>query len=293
MNTNNRILILGAGVIGSLYALQFRKYGNDVTLLARGKRAEDLQQNGLRYDEKGTIKSIDINVITKLEDNDVYDVIFVAVRYDQCMEALEVLRNNKSKVIVTLTNTVSYDEWLSIVGTRLVPGFPGGGGDLKEGILYGQFVSAVQSTLIGEIDGTTSTRVLEVKELLESAKIKVEVHKNIYAFHISHAAFVAANTNYYTIDGMVDIKTAKSNLILNRVAKDIKHNIALLKQKQIPIADPKTKILGSLPPSFIKNVFRLMLTMEISRDALLGDHAFAARKECFGLKEAFDQLESK
>lgn len=293
MNRNNRILILGAGVIGSLYALQFRKYGKDVTLLARGKRAEDLQKNGLCYNEKGTVKSIDVNVITKLEDHDIYDLIFVAVRYDQCKEALELLRNNNSKVIMTLTNTVDYDEWTSIVGNRLVPGFPGGGGDLKEGILYAQFVSAVQSTVIGEIDGSTSVRVQEVARICKEAKIKVEIHKNIHAFHISHAAFVAGNVHFYTEQGLITLKEAKSNSVLGKFAKEVKRNVSIVKKMGIPIADPKTKILGALPSFFIMSVFRVMLSLEITRDSLLGDHALSARKECFGLKEAFDQLEIK
>lgn len=33
----NRLLIFGAGVIGSVYALRFAQYGLDVTVLARGK----------------------------------------------------------------------------------------------------------------------------------------------------------------------------------------------------------------------------------------------------------------
>lgn len=44
---NKRILFLGAGVIGSIYAGKLALPGQDVTLLARGKRLEELQQKGL------------------------------------------------------------------------------------------------------------------------------------------------------------------------------------------------------------------------------------------------------
>ncbi|MNH82764.1 hypothetical protein D3C87_679970 [compost metagenome] len=57
-------------------------------------------KNGLRYNDNGTIKQISIKTINKLEDDDVYDYIFVPVRYDQAESALTVIKNNQSKTIV-------------------------------------------------------------------------------------------------------------------------------------------------------------------------------------------------
>ena len=48
-----RILIYGAGVIGSLYGALLAKAGFDVTVYARGRRLESLSQEGLRYRYKG------------------------------------------------------------------------------------------------------------------------------------------------------------------------------------------------------------------------------------------------
>ena len=42
-----RILVLGAGVIGSVYAGRLLEAGHDVVLLARGPRLVDLQTHGL------------------------------------------------------------------------------------------------------------------------------------------------------------------------------------------------------------------------------------------------------
>lgn len=44
-----RILIYGAGVIGSLYAALLAKAGYDTSIYARGKRLEILKNNGLLY----------------------------------------------------------------------------------------------------------------------------------------------------------------------------------------------------------------------------------------------------
>ncbi|MNH82765.1 hypothetical protein D3C73_351530 [compost metagenome] len=53
-----------------------------------------------------------------------------------------------------MTNTMGYEHWLKIVGDRLLPGFPGAGGDIKEDVLYAQFGSEKhQETTFGEING--------------------------------------------------------------------------------------------------------------------------------------------
>ena len=47
-----RILVYGAGVLGCNLANNFFRAGKDVTLLARGKWAEEIKNNGLRIKSK-------------------------------------------------------------------------------------------------------------------------------------------------------------------------------------------------------------------------------------------------
>jgi ketopantoate reductase len=42
-----RILVFGAGVIGSVYAVKLLQAGHEVVMLARGRRLSDLQTHGL------------------------------------------------------------------------------------------------------------------------------------------------------------------------------------------------------------------------------------------------------
>ena len=53
-----RVLIFGAGVTGSIYAVKSINAGIDVTIFARADRLRALQENGLQYCEKGTVKSV-------------------------------------------------------------------------------------------------------------------------------------------------------------------------------------------------------------------------------------------
>ena len=67
----------GAGVLGCNLANDLFRAGKDVTLLARGKWAEEIQKNGLRIKNKfSPLMSVShVPVVTELKAVDAYDVI--------------------------------------------------------------------------------------------------------------------------------------------------------------------------------------------------------------------------
>ncbi len=88
-----RISVYGAGVLGGNLANNLFRAKQDVTLLARGKWAEEIKQKGLCIKKKfrfGTTVSR-TSVITELHPNDVFDVTFVVMRYTQLDSVLEPL----------------------------------------------------------------------------------------------------------------------------------------------------------------------------------------------------------
>ena len=72
-----RILVYGVGVLGGNLANNLFRAKQDVTLLARGKWAETIGQNGLmvknKFSPKATVSRVP--VITELKPEDTYDVI--------------------------------------------------------------------------------------------------------------------------------------------------------------------------------------------------------------------------
>ena len=76
-----RILIFGAGVLGCNLARNLFRAGKDVTLLARGNWAKEIQANGLRIKNLLSPRTsiCRIPVITELSPEDTYDVVFAAV----------------------------------------------------------------------------------------------------------------------------------------------------------------------------------------------------------------------
>ena len=120
-----RVLIYGAGVIGSFYAALISEAGADVSVYARGNRLKELQMYGLRYKKNNEIRTAKVSVLSRLLPLDSYDFILLAVRENQLHIALAELKSNVSPVIVTMVNSLeTYDTWEKICGKgRILPAF--------------------------------------------------------------------------------------------------------------------------------------------------------------------------
>ncbi len=107
-----RVLIIGAGVIGSNLAADLFSSGKNVTLLARGEWAETLENNGLVIDPifSPGKKTYRIPVIRELKENDIFDVIFAVIRYTRLESVIPMLSANGSKNIVFVGNNLSPKE---------------------------------------------------------------------------------------------------------------------------------------------------------------------------------------
>ena len=211
-----RILVYGAGVLGCNLANNLYHAKKDVTLLARGVWAEQLKQNGLHIKKTFHLReSVSrVPVITQLEPNDCYDVIFVVVRYTQLDGVMEDLQANGTKNIVFVGNNIRPAHYVSLFPEKnIMFAFALSAGhreparvvslDLKK-ITIGQLKNAPSNeTLIGRIFAGTGYRVV--------------YESNMEDYLLCHAAFVlpAAFACYYT-DG--DLRKLKGNTAyLNRV----------------------------------------------------------------------------
>lgn len=109
-----KILIIGAGVLGSNLAHSLKK-GNDITILAINKTFENLKKNGLIIKHKFGKKTVDyFNIINKLDENDIYDVIFVVTRFSSLDSVVPIIENNKSKNIVFVGNNMTAEKYANI-----------------------------------------------------------------------------------------------------------------------------------------------------------------------------------
>ena len=174
-----RILIYGAGVIGSLYAALLTEAGLDVSIYARGRRSKTLQDHGLLYMKGKEVRTAHITVMTKLEPDDKYNFILLTVRGNQLLQALGELKSNCSPTIVTMVNSLdTYDHWESVCGIgRILPAFPGAGGAFVGDVLDAALTPRlIQPTTIGKTDG----REKKLGEIFRKAGIPYQIVSDMH-----------------------------------------------------------------------------------------------------------------
>lgn len=190
------ILIYGAGVIGSLYAALFSEAGVDVSIYARGKRLESLLKNGLLYKRDNQIKTAKVTVVSKVQDDDLYDFVFLTVRENQLRAALVELKDNVSPTIVTMVNSLdTYDSWEEICGKgRILPAFPGAGGGIENNVLDAALTPRIiQPTTLGRTDG----REKKLAAIFKRAGIPYQVVEDMHTWQICHLGMVVPIADAY------------------------------------------------------------------------------------------------
>src|SRR3954467_2983178 len=125
-----RILVFGAGVLGSVYAGRLAAAGLDVALLARGGRLETLCRSGLVLFDEVSHEEIrpQVRVVAELRAEDDYDLVLVLVRADQALEALPLLATNRNVSSFLLLNNQASGPARAAAELgqkRVLLGFPG------------------------------------------------------------------------------------------------------------------------------------------------------------------------
>ena len=211
-----RIMIFGAGVLGCNMANSLFRAGKDVTLLARGKWAEQIKSNGLRiknmFSPRAAVSRVP--VVTELEPDDIYDVIFVAARYTQLETVIDILKASGSQNIVFVGNNVRARETADRLPEKNVMfAFTNAAGHRESD----RVVSVdLHKITIGQISGAPSNERL-IGEIFNGTKYKVTYEPNMGDYLLCHAAFVIpAVFACYKTDGILK-KLKKDNAYLNRL----------------------------------------------------------------------------
>ena len=211
-----KILVFGAGVLGCNLARNLFRAGKDVTLLARGKWAEEIRKNGLRIKDKFSprVSVSRIPVVSELRPDDTYDVIFVVMRYTQLNSILDTLRANGTKNIVFVGNNVR--------ARAISAALP------EKNVLFAFALSAgdreadrvasidLKKITIGQLSDGHSNEQL-IGQIFSGTKYRVVYEPDMEDYLLCHAAFVIpAAFACYKTDG--DLKKLKGNTAyLNRM----------------------------------------------------------------------------
>jgi len=287
-NMGMRILIYGAGVIGSLYAVIFSNAGYDVSIYARGPRLEKLRSKGLLYLENKNIKKARVKLCSKLSDTDIYDFIFLTVRNDQLKKALTELRTNKSKCIVTMVNNLfEYQELEKIAGMgRILPAFPGAGGSITDDILYASLTPRfIQLTTFGEITGVKTKRSKYLAKIFKKSKIPYKEIRDMYKWQLCHLAMVIPIADAY-YEAVCPKKVGLEKNILQKTAKRLKRNLCFLKIKVGELSPGKMNIFRFIPLNILAFALKIIFNSRFG-DKFMYRHAMKAQDEMKQLHKQF------
>lgn len=244
-----KILIYGAGVIGTLYAALLSEAGYNVTLYARGTRLESLKNVGLLYSQRGRIKRANVNIISELEKKALYDFIFLPVRENQVHQALKELYNNISPNIVTMVNTLeSYSNWEAICGKgRIIPAFPGAGGYFDGNILNAALTPRIlQPTTFAEISGKKTKRLVQLATIFKCARIPYQIVKDMHIWLLCHLAMVVPTADTY-YETEIPERAGIDKKIMLHTARQMKTNFSSLTDTGINLSPPKMNLFRFIP----------------------------------------------
>jgi 2-dehydropantoate 2-reductase len=189
-----RILIYGAGVIGSVYGARLAQAGHEIAFLARAERVEQLRRRGLQVEEVATGARLTVHVeaTAALAPDDPYDLAIVPVRADQLDAALPPLAASRATpAVLFFGNNAGGPEWLvaALGRERVLLGFPGASGE-RQGDSVRYMVLRAQRTTLGELGGQRTERVARIKGALEAAGFPVAISVRMDAWLVSHAVFI-------------------------------------------------------------------------------------------------------
>ncbi|MFD3916059.1 ketopantoate reductase family protein [Streptomyces sp. NPDC058603] len=205
-----KMLVYGAGVIGSQFSVRLHEAGHDVSLLARGQRLADLRQNGvLLAEEDGpAVRRVPVPVVEHPADR--YDLIAVLVRTHQVDAVLESLVGVEGDVLFLHGWAAGAQPLGTVIGhERVLLGFPAAGGTMDGDVVRyrkSNLITRRVAMPIGEPDGRTTPRLERIVEAFRTAGINAKPEPRMDAWLKTHAAFaVPLGQAVYAAGGPVSL----------------------------------------------------------------------------------------
>jgi 2-dehydropantoate 2-reductase len=179
------VLVVGAGIIGSIYGWALAESGHHVVHLVRSGRAAALR-NGLPLDmldrRKGHERNFRglyrLNAVEMLSPTDTFELVIVPVKHYSLVETLkEVVPKTGAADFLLLTQNWHGTNDLDAIlpRTRYIYGDAKAGGIFSQGKL----IAALKATDIGSPEGEPSALARNAAALFASADIQTGLHRDM------------------------------------------------------------------------------------------------------------------
>ena len=257
-----KILFLGRGVIGTLYAWAFEKAGHTVEFYVReGRKAHygahvnlDLWDARCSKKDRQVKEKWPIVIHEEIKENHDYDLIFMSVNPEQVSSVVKYLAPRVGNATVLFFNNFWQDPQAAVQPipiNQLVYGFPGAGGGFEGNTLYGGLYKLVW---FGTFEAELTQRDVEVRQLFVEAGFKIMVQKDVQSWLWNHFALNAAMEAEVLKRGSFE-SVISSPEALAGVSRTMQEIIPILKAKGAKL-DGMTKIMSGLPPAVVGFLMR-------------------------------------
>ncbi len=190
-----RILVAGGGAVGAVVADVFSENGADVTLMDRdGAHLEAMRENGLVIKEKDEVKKRKICLAAPGELEGLYDAVFLAVKASRLGDTLRSISPHMHRDTFFISLQPGFavelvgemvEKKRAVGGVVLFSAWKNSPGTIE--ILH------PGGLVVGELDGSPSPRLKELKEILPQEKRdQLEVTHNIKGHLWSHLCLSAS-----------------------------------------------------------------------------------------------------
>ncbi|HVN53325.1 MAG TPA: 2-dehydropantoate 2-reductase N-terminal domain-containing protein [Anaerolineaceae bacterium] len=200
-----KTLIVGTGVIGTIYGWALAEAGVNVAHYVRPGKAR-LFQRGVKLDvldeRKGhaatQMTHYNLHCVEEVSPADGYELIILPVTANQLAEALRALIPCVGEQATFLTFTSNWTGAAEIDALlpreRYLMGYPDGGGTIRDGLVWANLGAEVH---LGALEGQSAEKLAQVKALFEKADMHPDMQENIlHWLWVHNASAVGFATGY-------------------------------------------------------------------------------------------------
>jgi 2-dehydropantoate 2-reductase len=187
-----KILIVGAGVIGTVYGAQLRAAGHEISVLAHGSRTEDVARGGLLAHDVADCVGVRSPASVVERANGAFDLVLIALRRDDLELVGGALTGLVGRPLVLLfgNNPNGQRGGPGGIPGRVCLGFPGVGGTIQAGVARYQRIARQPTAL----EASPDPRLDELRRTLEGRGFPVSRVSEMSGWLAYHAVFVACVT---------------------------------------------------------------------------------------------------
>jgi len=294
-----KILVYGAGPLGSFLAARLHEAGQEVSLLARGQRLADLREHGVVLVDTETGKETVARprIVERLAPEDAYDLVLVVMRKNRALEILPVLAANRHtpNILFLMNNAAGPDALVQALGKeRVMMGFPMAAGYRRGHVIHYLFGGKPGKPVkipIGEADGRILPRTREVAAVFDGIEgFAGEIRTDMDAWLKTHVALLMPSlAPAMRAAGRDNVRMGRTRDAVVLAVRAIREGFGVVRKLGYPVVPSSIRQMELIPEPILVWYLQRMLPHPRMRTAML-EHADAAQDEIRHLAGEFDAL---